>query len=261
MSEGKIPGIDCQNLLELFVRNTPNAVAMLNNNLEYMLASDAWYSNYNLEGKEIIGLHHYDVFPEIKKIPEWQQDHQRALTGEVIRSEKDRFERADGSVSWLRYVIQPWKNEGEIGGIIMFTEDITDRIELENKLSKSEKEFRTIFETIDEGIVYQHKDGSITNANAAAERILGISLDQMTGRKSIDPRWKALREDGSDFPGEEHPAMIAIKTGKEQRDIIQGIFHPEKEDYGSAKCSGGRRDAVLSTVTNTERCAEFEVKH
>lgn len=82
-----------------------------------------------------------------------------------------------------------------------------------------------------QGIVYQNKDGEIISANPAAEKLLGISLDQMKGRKSIDKRWKAIREDGSDFPGEEHPSMIALKTAKEVKGVIMGVYHPEKEDH------------------------------
>lgn len=221
-----------EKLLQQFVKHTPNAVAMFNNSLEYMVASDAWYKDYGIEGRQIIGMHHYDVFPEIRQMPHWQELHQRALLGELIREDRDAFIRHDGHTDWLRYVIQPWMDENQrIGGIIMFTEVITEQVELEKNLEKREKEFRTIFETIDEGIVYQNKNGEITNANAAAERILGLSLDQMRGVKSIDPRWKALHEDGTEFPGEEHPAMVALRTGQEQRNVIQGIFHPGKQQH------------------------------
>lgn len=221
-----------EEILRLFVENAPNAIAMLDNEMHYLVASSKWYTDYNIKGKNIIGKHHYDVFPEIHDMPHWQNDHKRALSGEIISSPKDKFTREDGSVNWLRYEIHPWRTENDrIGGIIMFTEDITDRIELEHELQRSEKQYRSLFETIDEGIVYQNTKGEITNANAAAERILGLSLDQMKGVRSVDPRWRALHEDGSDFPGEEHPAMMALKTGKEQRDVIQGIFHPGKEDY------------------------------
>ena len=155
----------------------------------------------------------------------------RASNGEFVRYDVDNL-GGDGTVIRVDFSLRPiMDNTGKVIYLVPEGRNISDRIELERKLTESEEEFRTIFETIDEGIVYQNKDGSITNANAAAERILGLSLDQMTGRKSIDPRWKALREDGSDFPGEEHPAMMALKTGREQRNVIQGIFHPGKEDY------------------------------
>lgn len=142
-----------EKLLQQFVKNTPNAVAMFNNNLEYVVASDAWYRDYGIEGKKIIGHHHYEIFPEIKEMPHWQDVHQRALKGETIRNEKDSFEREDGHTNWLRYVIQPWINErDEIGGIIMFTEVITDRIKLQLQLADSEKRFNLAVQGTTAGI-------------------------------------------------------------------------------------------------------------
>jgi len=99
------------------------------------------------------------------------------------------------------------------------------------KLWESEEKHRILFETMAQGVVYQDKDGKIISANPAAERILGLTLDQMQGRKSIDPRWRAIHEDGSDFPGDTHPAMIALKTGKEINNVKMGVFNPALEEF------------------------------
>ncbi|MBT6685603.1 MAG: PAS domain S-box protein, partial [Bacteroidetes bacterium] len=80
------------------------------------------------------------------------------------------------------------------------------------------------------GVVYQNAKGEITDANKSAQEILGLSIEQMQGRKSIDPRWKSIKEDGSDFPGNEHPAIIALNTGRVIQDVIMGVFHPKKND-------------------------------
>ncbi len=69
-------------------------------------------------------------------------------------------------------------------------------------------------------------------ANPAAERILGLSVEQMQGRKSVDPRWRAIHEDGSDFPGEQHPASVALRTGKAVHGVVMGVYHPQEEAYG-----------------------------
>lgn len=91
--------------------------------------------------------------------------------------------------------------------------------------------FRTLFETMDLGVVYQDAEGNILTANPAAERILGLSLDQMKGRTSMHPEWRAIREDGSDLPGEEHAPMLAIRTRKKVSNYLQGIYNPELKDY------------------------------
>ena len=96
---------------------------------------------------------------------------------------------------------------------------------------ESEDKHRTLFETMAQGVVYQNAEGHIITANPAAERILGLTLDEMLGRKSTDPRWRAIHEDGSDFPGDTHPAMVALRTGKDVRNVIMGVFHPCDNEY------------------------------
>ena len=105
------------------------------------------------------------------------------------------------------------------------------RREAENALQVSEARHRTLFETMAQGVVYQDSEGHIISANLAAERILGLTLDQMQGRTSIDPRWKAIHEDSSDFPGDTHPAMVALRTGKQVKNVVMGVFHPGKNSH------------------------------
>ncbi len=92
---------------------------------------------------------------------------------------------------------------------------------MENNLKK----YRDLFETMELGVVYQDSDGKITEANPAAVRILGLSPDQMKGLDSDSATWKAVREDGSPFPGREHPAMVALRTGRKVKDTVMGIFN------------------------------------
>jgi PAS domain S-box-containing protein len=84
-----------------------------------------------------------------------------------------------------------------------------------------------LFDSLPLGVVFQDATGRIVVANPVAERILGLTLDQMRGVTSVDPRWHATREDGSPFPGEEHPAMVAIKTGQAVLDTLMGVSNPE----------------------------------
>jgi PAS domain S-box-containing protein len=98
-------------------------------------------------------------------------------------------------------------------------------------LSRQEEEYRILFETMAQGVVYQNADGEILTANPAAQHILGLSLDQMKGRTSKDPRWKAVDKNRNELPGDRHPAMVALKTKKIVKDFIQGVFNPKHNDY------------------------------
>ena len=108
---------------------------------------------------------------------------------------------------------------------------IVERLRAEEALEQSEREHRTLFETMAQGVVYQDASGRITAANPAAERILGLTLDQMQGRTSMDPRWRAIHPDGTDFPGDTHPSMVALRTGRAARNVVMGVFNPHTEDY------------------------------
>ena len=91
--------------------------------------------------------------------------------------------------------------------------------EREAKLADRERLLTTVFEGMVEGVVLQDPSGAILHHNAAAETILGLSQDELVGRTSIDPRWRATRADGSDFPGAEHPSMMTLRTGVPQSDV------------------------------------------
>ena len=84
--------------------------------------------------------------------------------------------------------------------------DHTSDQSTDETLRDGESAYRALFESMVQGVVYQSSDGKIISANPAAERILGLSLDRMQGRTWMDPRWRAIHEDGSDFPGEERRA-------------------------------------------------------
>lgn len=120
---------------------------------------------------------------------------------------------------------------GRVIHIIGITRDITERQRAEQTLRESEEKYRTLFETMAQGVVYQTIDGRISAANPAAERILGVPLAQLRERTSIDPRWRAIHEDGADFPGETHPAMVALQTGVEVKNTVMGVFNPVAGQY------------------------------
>lgn len=98
-------------------------------------------------------------------------------------------------------------------------------------LKESEEKYRTLYNTMAQGVVYQDESGKIISANNAAQEILGLSLDQMQGKTSVDPHWKTIHENGEDFPGETHPAMEALRTGKVVSNIVMGVYHPEDQRH------------------------------
>ena len=106
----------------------------------------------------------------------------------------------------------------------MNTDTYSSKIE-KNSYFHSQK----LFDSLTMGVVFQDTDGRILAANPAAQQILGLTLDQMRGVTSIDPRWSAVHEDGSAFPGQDHPAMVALRTQEPVLDVVMGVFNPRIE--------------------------------
>jgi PAS domain S-box-containing protein len=79
------------------------------------------------------------------------------------------------------------------------------------------------------GVVLLDADGGIRACNTSAERILGLSADQITGRTALDPRWHAIHEDGSPFPAETFPVVVTLRTGEPCSNVVMGVYKPNGE--------------------------------
>jgi PAS domain S-box-containing protein len=124
--------------LGLFIENAPIALAMFDRDMRYLAASRRWREEYEITDREVVGSCHYDLFPQLPE--RWRQAHRRGLAGEIVRGEDDPFTRSDGTVRWARWEVLPWQQaEGGIGGILICTEDVTARVEVEKALRESEE--------------------------------------------------------------------------------------------------------------------------
>lgn len=104
-----------------------------------------------------------------------------------------------------------------------------ERVGIRAELARNEAHYRAVVESLGEGLVVQDADGRIRTANPQAARILGLSFDEVLGRVSADPRWRAVDENDRPLPGERHPAMVAFRTGEPVVDFRMGIHPPTGE--------------------------------
>ena len=127
-----------EEILRLFVEHSPAAIGMLDQEMRYVVASRRWKTDYGLGTQNIIGRSHYDVFPDTSQ--HWRDIHQRCLAGATERCDEDRFVRADGGIEWVKCEISPWrKADGGIGGIVIFSEVVTERKQAAIKIAQDAK--------------------------------------------------------------------------------------------------------------------------
>ncbi len=169
-------------LWRAFLEAAPAGVVVLDRDMRYLAASERWKRDYHLEGREIIGRSHYEIFPEISE--RWREIHRRCIAGATESCEADPFPRADGRTDWVRWEIRPWHHsDGEIGGIVIFSEVITARIQAEQALKASEARYRALIEQAPEAIlILDLESDRFIDANRNAELLFGCDRASLLKR-------------------------------------------------------------------------------
>ena len=146
ISQEHLVAKEYQHLIKTLIRHVPLAVAILDTEMNYLATSDRWSENYHLETTDLVGQNHYQVFPEIPA--RWRKAYQDCLQGhvKVLDRAEDFLVRQSGKIDWLRWQIRPWYNDRqEIGGLLIFSEVLTDRRQLQQKIESTEKQMRAVF--------------------------------------------------------------------------------------------------------------------
>ena len=169
-------------LLRLFIKHTPAAIAMFDTEMRYLQVSDRFLTDYHLEGQDLIGRSHYEVFPNLPE--RWKEVHRRILAGAVERCEEDPYIASDGTNGWLQWESLPWrKGNDEIGGLILFTQVITARKRAEEALRASEERFVKIFNLSPFRMgILRIRDGVVLEVNDSWVRDTGFSREEVINR-------------------------------------------------------------------------------
>jgi two-component system CheB/CheR fusion protein len=138
--------------------------------------------------------------------------------------------RTQNNIWHIMKVVPYLVGPGIASGLVITFDNINRIKETHAALQMSNQKFKILFDTLSHGVVYQAANGKITAANPAAEKILGLTIDQMKGKTSLDPCWQAVHEDLTPFPGEEHPAMVALRTGNIVNNVVMGIKKPDHHE-------------------------------
>lgn len=169
-----------KSLLDSFLSAVPFGVALFDRDMRYLFHNERWLLDRGEPGdRSLIGLSHYEVF----QIPEhWRAAHRRCLAGAVERSERDLLVRSDGVREYMRWGIAPWRDmDGEIGGLVIYTDKITEQVRNERRLAEQETLLQGMFAHSPVGINLCRLDGLWLESNPAFLDIIGYTQEEADG--------------------------------------------------------------------------------
>lgn len=171
-----------------FIRNLPFNVAIFDREMRYVTWSEKWKETYRLEkDRDLTGESHYTVFPEIPE--RWKVFHRQGIKGETLSRKVDPFHRLDGTLQYNSWEIRPWQNEeGEVGGIVMVTEDVTAQVEKkrqEAQIVKQKEEFETLFRISKDGIAVLDLASNFLDFNDRYLEMTGYTREELLRQSCI----------------------------------------------------------------------------
>lgn len=180
-----------------------------------------------LEDRVIPELLHGDDIPRVETFLRTLAQSDQWLTIEF------RVKDRDNGWHWLivRGSVIRRNSTGHAQLVIGSALEITQRKADEEALRSSEERHRVLAQTMLQGVVHQDANGTIISMNSAAERILGKSREQFVGSTSSREEKDTIREDGTIYPGDQHPSMVALRTSETICGEIMGVWNPTQQMY------------------------------
>ena len=218
-------------LMKYVIEHSNGAVAIHDNELRYIFVSERFLIDYKVKDQDIIGKYHYDVFPDLPQ--KWRDVHQRVLKGEVCFSDCDSFPRSDGTMEWTKWECRPWFNvDGDVGGIIIYSEIITKHVVAENAMRESEIRFRMLAETVPFGIVITDLNQKVMFVNQQFTHIFGYTISDIP---TVEEWWPLAYPDKAFRDEIRKNWEEKIKNTKPGSDESQYAEYPVKCSDGSVK--------------------------
>ena len=221
---------DRESLLTSLYRATPAGIGRVVNRT-FLEVNDQLCRMLGYTRDELIGQSARLVYPSEEVFAQVGREKYAQMQQHGVGTVETQWRRKNGDIfpvllsSSLMHPAHP--QEGTTFTVL----DLSSRQRAIEQAEASEQRYRQLFESMAEGVVYQDAHGAVLSVNPAAERILGLTLDQLAGRNSTDSRWQAIHEDGTDFPGDQHPAIVALRTGQPVTGVVMGVFNPQRGQH------------------------------
>lgn len=168
-----------------FIEQAPLSIAMFDRHMNYLATSRRWVAEYGRGYTNLLGRNHYDVHPDIPEF--WKDAHRKGLSGESLKNDDDLWIQADGTKIWLMWAIAPWKDEnGEIGGIIISAEDISQRKRAEAAAFQNEMRYHRVLDAMLEGCQIIDFDWRYVYINEVVAEQGRRSPEELLGRTMME---------------------------------------------------------------------------
>jgi PAS domain S-box-containing protein len=149
------------------LKHAPMGIAIFDDQMRYLAASSQYLTDQNMPADTpLLGLRHYDVFPEIPQF--WRDKHAQVLAQgvELRDDEGERYVDRNGDVHWVRWSMAPWRtDDGRIGGLVLYTEMVTKAVEAKHRLQAAEARYRAVFDQAAMGVARVSGSGRFLEVN------------------------------------------------------------------------------------------------
>ncbi len=217
-------------LMKYIIDHNQSSVAVLDKSLKYLFISQRYLRDYRVKEKNIIGKHHYEVFPDTPE--KWKKVHQKALKGKALRADEDVFYRKDGTFDWTRWECRPWyEADGSIGGIILYLEVISEQKRKEEEIKKLNERLEILIDSVQRLATAQSLEAVQEMVTQSARKLIGADGATLIFRENnncfyadedaIQPLWK-----GNKF--HMHSCISGWVMQNKKSVVIEDVFADER---------------------------------
>ncbi len=216
------------NILNSIVENTTDAIYLKNLSGNYIMANSTASKIIGKPISEIIGKNDWELYPKKDAEIITREDKQIIENEETRTYEESLYSQREGEVRNYSTTKGPYMGFGDsILGIFGICRDITHLNLVEDRNIHIEQKYRSLFDTMKQGVVFHDPSGKIVSMNYSAENILGYTFEEIKGKTSQDIFSNTIHEDGTEFLNCEFPSKVAFETGLEVEDVVMGLKIPQ----------------------------------
>lgn len=246
-----------ENATDMVVRNRPDGT--------FTFVSPSSEKLVGYKPEELVGRSFYEFFHE-DDLEKLEETHEAFMNNPGIHKVEYRFKTKSESWRWLESSIQAIRDEetGEVTEVQGSIRDITERKEYEQELEKERNLFQKLTQSSPVGIAIIDSEGQITFANEQAEKILGLTKDNITELRYNDAKWKITDLDGNPFPEEELPFMQVKKEEQAVYDVEHAIEWPDGErrilsiNAAPLKNKNGELEGIIASLADITESKQRE---